>query len=159
MLSKHTICLTLGFAILKNLIRICLIIILLILANFTLQAQDDFAQLEKNWNIQAQGLIHELNSSKDTLILKSDKIINSLYAINKEYGRELDFRIDANEFKLPLNKLSKGKHVMVAVQSPVRIVFVVKISNNNPKQEPDQVISKTMVAIEPKSTGIKDNNN
>ncbi|WP_299118643.1 hypothetical protein [uncultured Winogradskyella sp.] len=133
----------------KNLIRICLVVILLFLLSFTLHAQDHYAKLEKNRNIQAKGLIHQLNTTRDTLILKSDKKINYLYSINKDYGRELDFHIDTTSYKLPLNKLSKGKHVFVAVQSPMRIVFVVKILKEIPKKESEETIEKGIVAIEP----------
>ncbi len=133
----------------KNLIRICLVIILLYLLSFTLQAQEPFAKLEKNRNIQAKGLIHELNETRDTLILKSDKKINYLYTINKDQGKDLDVYINATSYKLPLNKLPKGKHVFVAIQSPMRIVFVVKILKDIPKEEPNNIITEDIVAIEP----------
>ena len=116
---------------------------------FTLQAQESYAKLEKNRNIQAKGLIHKLNTTKDTLILKSDKIINSLYTINQSYNRELDFEIDSTDYKLPLNKLSKGKHVFVARQSPMQIVFVVQILKDIPKEKEDETFSEAIVAIEP----------
>lgn len=132
----------------KNLIRICLVVILLFLLSFTLQAQEPYAKLEKNRNVQAKGLIHHLNITRDTLILKSEKIINSLYTINQNYTRELDFEIDSTAYKLPLNKLSKGKHVFVARQSPMQIVFVVKILKDIPVEIPVQFTTKTIVAIE-----------
>lgn len=90
-------------------------------------AQNDFAKLEKNVNVRASGLIHHLNASKDTLILKSDSLINKFYTINMKYQRELDMSVNRNSIKIPLNTLSKGRHVVVAVQSPVRIVFVIQI--------------------------------
>ncbi|WP_298761931.1 hypothetical protein [uncultured Psychroserpens sp.] len=99
--------------------------------NFSIQAQNDFAKLEKNVNTRAKGLIQELNSSKDTLILKSDTIINKVYAVSSDYEREVDFTINKKYIEIPLNNLSKGKHVFVAVQSPIRIVFVVKIFRDN----------------------------
>ena len=133
----------------KNLIRICLVVILLLLLSFTLQAQEHYAKLEKNRNIQAKGLIHELNESRDTLILSSNKNINYLYAINKDYGRDLDVTINATSYKLPLNKLNKGKHVFVAVQSPMRIVFVVKILKDIPVEAPNAIITEEIVAVEP----------
>ena len=95
-------------------------------------SQEAFAKIDKNRNVQANGLFHALNKTKDTLILKSDKKINYLYSINKEHNRDLDFYIDSKSYKLPLNKLSKGKHVFVAVQSPLRIVFVVHILKEIP---------------------------
>ncbi len=133
----------------KNLIRICLVIILVILLSFTLHAQEHYAKLEKNRNIQAKGLIHKLNASRDTLILKSDKKINYLYAINKDYGRDFDVYIDTTSYKLPLNKLSKGKHVFVAVQSPMRMVFVVKILKDIPKEAPRAITTEDIVVTEP----------
>ncbi|MCD2260079.1 hypothetical protein [Psychroserpens luteolus] len=99
--------------------------------NFSIQAQNDFAKLEKNVNTRAKGLIQELNSSKDTLILKSDTIINKVYAVSSDYEREVDMTINKKHIEIPLNNLSKGKHVFVAVQSPIRIVFVVKIFRDN----------------------------
>jgi hypothetical protein len=144
---------------LKNLIRICLVLVLLFLLSFTLQAQGHFAKLEKNRNIQAKGLIHKLNKTGDTLILKSDKKINYLYSIDRDYGREFDFNIDTTSYKLPLNKLTKGKHVLVAVQSPMRIVFVVRILKDIPIQgEAIKVVSEELMAIEPIKIALTENN-
>ncbi|OUR99367.1 hypothetical protein A9Q86_12400 [Flavobacteriales bacterium 33_180_T64] len=99
--------------------------------NFLVEAQNDFARLEKNVNIRAKGLIQKLNSTKDTLILKSESLINKVYSINTDYKREVDLSINDKCIKIPLTKLSKGKHIFVAVQSPIRIVFVVKILRDN----------------------------
>lgn len=144
----------------KNLIRICLVIILIFLLGFTLNAQEQqpYAKLEKNKNIQAKGLIHKLNKTGDTLILQSDKKINYLYSINKDYGRDFDFYIDTTYYRLPLNKLSKGKHVLVAVQSPKRIVFVVKILRDIPKELPKNAISEEVVSTEPTKVTLTGNN-
>ena len=133
----------------KNFIRICLVLVLIFLLSATLQAQEHYAKLEKNRNIQAKGLIHQLNKTRDTLILKSDKKINYLYSINKDYGRELDFLVDATSYKLPLNKLTKGKHVFVVAQSPMRIVFVVRVLKDIPKEIPEEIITEDIVAVEP----------
>ncbi|MCA0132844.1 hypothetical protein [Winogradskyella alexanderae] len=142
----------------KNLLRICIVVVLLFLLSFTLQAQEHYAKLEKNRNIQAKDLIHELNKTKDTLILRSNKKINSLYSINKDYSRELDFYVNNTSFKLPLNKLSVGKHVMVAVQSPKRIVFVIRILKEIPVVS--EVISKpSKVASAVKFNAINAGNN
>ncbi|MFT4780693.1 hypothetical protein ES692_14685 [Psychroserpens burtonensis] len=95
--------------------------------NYTAQAQVDLAKLEKNVNIRAKGLIHNLNTTKDTLVLKSDSLINKLYSVSMAHEREIDMSINKTFVKIPLDQLSKGKHVFVAVQSSMRIVFVVKI--------------------------------
>lgn len=131
----------------KNLIRICLVIILLLLLGLSLNAQESYAKIDKNRNIQAEGLFHDLNKTKDTLILKSEKKISYLYSINKNYGREFDFYVDTTSYKLPLNKLSVGKHVLVAVQSPKRIVFVIHILKEIPKEKPIEIqVEKPVVA-------------
>lgn len=131
---------------------------LIFLLSFTLQAQESYAKLEKNRNIQAKELIHELNETKDTLILRSNKKINGLYSINKDYSRELDFYINDTSFKLPLNKLSVGKHVMVAVQSPKRIVFVIRILKEIPKTEPIKLTTKDIIATESEKALVLKNN-
>lgn len=99
--------------------------------NANSQMQNDFAKLEKNVNIRAKGLIHKLNKTKDTLILKSESLINKVYSVSATYEREVDLIINEKGISIPLNKLSRGKHVFVAVQSPVRIVFVVKVFRDN----------------------------
>ncbi len=119
----------------KNFIRICLLVVLIFLLSFSLKAQSYLAKLEKNKNVDAKELIHYLNETRDTLILESHKKINYLYTINKNYGREYDLYVNANSYRLPLRKLSKGKHVMVAVQSPKRIVFVVHILQDLEQEE------------------------
>ncbi|WP_179319350.1 hypothetical protein [Winogradskyella helgolandensis] len=137
----------------KNLIRIGLVIILIFLLSFTLQAQEPFAKLEKNRNVQAKGLIHELNTTKDTLILRSDNSITSLYTINQAYERELDFKIDSMSYKLPLHKLSKGKHVFVVSQSQIKIVFVVYLLPTTPKEDSEDLDIRYKVGI--KETDMK----
>lgn len=92
-----------------------------------LAAQNQFAILEKNVNVRAKDLTQSLNTTKDTLLLQSNSVINRVYAVNMNYKREIDLAVREKTVKIPLKKLSKGKHVFVAVQSSFRIVFVVKI--------------------------------
>ena len=126
--------------------RICLLLVIVFFYSIALKAQNHYSKLEKNRNIQAKGLIHELNHSGDTLILKSDKKINYLYSINKDNSRDLDFNINSNSYKLPLNKFSLGRHVIVAVQSPKRFVFVVKILKEIPIDKSLGMVSKNLTA-------------
>jgi hypothetical protein len=91
------------------------------------QAQKTYAVLEKNVNPGAKDLIHELNITKDTLLLKSHKPISYVYAINSKYAREIDKYIFENSFKVSLTGLSQGKHLFVVGQDHKKIVFVVKI--------------------------------
>lgn len=90
-------------------------------------AQDSFAILEKNKNTAVKNLIHELNLTKDTLILKSDSRIDRVYCINTDIKREVDTLIYAQEHKISLNTLTKGKHVFVVEQNRKKIVFVIRI--------------------------------
>lgn len=96
-----------------------------------LQAQNQYATLEKNYNVRAKDLSHELNATKDTLILNSPKTIDYVYAINSEYKREIDFYNNTNSLKIPLNQLSEGKHVFVVGHSRLQIVFVVRVKKDD----------------------------
>ncbi|MCB0446692.1 MAG: hypothetical protein KDD03_04115 [Gelidibacter sp.] len=93
------------------------------------QAQQSFAKIEKNVNVRAKDLYHDLNKTKDTLILKSEKNIDFVYSINEKYRREIDFEIEGDDHivRVPLHKLSKGKHTFVVGQSPLKIIFVVRV--------------------------------
>jgi len=107
-----------------------LLVLIIICANPFLQdllAQESFATIKKNVNIEARGLYHDLNKTKDTLLLKSDKKINYVYSINRNYRREIDDYVNAKSYKVPLKNLSKGKHLFVVQQSPVLIVFVIRV--------------------------------
>ena len=114
----------------------------------SLCAQNDFAVLEKNVNVRASGLKHELNTTKDTLLLSSTSNINKVYAVNMDYEREVEARINAKSFKIPLASLTKGKHVFVVVQSPLRIVFVVKILKDNSVVLPTNTVKLTALKNE-----------
>lgn len=100
------------------------------LVSFTfqqLQAQKQFALIEKNFNVIAKDLSHDLNSTKDTLLLESPKSIDYVYAINSDYKREIDFYNNSNSLKIPLNQLSKGKHVFVVGNQGMQIIFVIRV--------------------------------
>ncbi len=97
-----------------------------------LYAQEHFATIEKNVNFRASNLFHGLNKTRDTLLLKSDKEINYVYSINEDNNREINYHVNANSFKVPLENLSKGKHVFSVVQAPLLIVFVVHIFKDSP---------------------------
>jgi hypothetical protein len=116
---------------LKN-FTLTLITLLITLTFSNAFSQVDYARIDKNKNIQAEGFFHDLNKTKDTLVLKSDQKINYLYSIDKSQRRDLNLLINSKTYKLPLNKLGKGKHVFVAIQSPLRIVFVVHMLKEIP---------------------------
>lgn len=116
----------------------------------SLHAQGTFATLEKNVNFRANGLIEELNVTKDTLILRSEKKMSYVYAINQEYKREVDTYAGTDYFKVPLTNLSKGKHVFVVSISPLKIVFVVRILKDNEDNLPVESEALTVLKNEEK---------
>jgi hypothetical protein len=108
------------------------LIVLIIIAcsdllSTSVHAQEKFASIKKNVNNSANNLYHDLNKTKDTLILSGNKNIRYVYSINKLYKRETNQLINANSAKIPLTHLTKGKHVFVVEQTPLKIVFVIKV--------------------------------
>lgn len=114
----------------KRIFTLLLFVSLSVVINDVL-AQTSFAKIEKNYNVSAKSLSHELNLTKDTLLLKSERIITHVYSINSDYKREIDVYLDTNTYKLPLTNLSKGKHLLVVGESPKKIVFVIRIMESS----------------------------
>jgi hypothetical protein len=120
-----------------------LVIAFFCLLYFPVSAQE-FASIEKNKNAQAQQLYHELNVTKDTLLLKSDTKINYVYSINRNYEKEVYDFINATSYQVPLTKLTKGKHTFVVGQSPLKIVFVVRINGDATTASTSEETSEVM---------------
>lgn len=111
----------------KKTLLVLIIIACSDLLSTSVYAQEKFASIEKNVNNSANNLFHDLNKTKDTLILSGNKNIRYVYSINKLYKRETNQLINANSAKIPLTHLTKGKHVFVVEQTPLKIVFVIKV--------------------------------
>jgi hypothetical protein len=120
-----------------------LVIAFFCLLYFPVSAQE-FASIEKNKNAQAQQLYHELNVTKDTLLLKSDTKINYVYSINRNYEKEVYDFINATSYQVPLTNLTKGKHTFVVGQSPLKIVFVVRINGDATTASTSEETSEVM---------------
>lgn len=97
------------------------------LCSFNSNAQEPLAVLRKNVNTRASSLEHFLNSTQDTLVLRSAKKIDYVYSINRQYEREVYDYIFDTQYRVPLGHLSPGKHVFVVGQSQMKIVFVIII--------------------------------
>ena len=93
-------------------------------------AQDNYVILEKNRNFRANDLIHELNSNRDSLILRGSEKIKYVYSINSEYQREIDTYAGSHNYKVALSDLSPGKHVLVVSHKQKLVVFVLKKYRN-----------------------------
>lgn len=103
------------------------------LFSFPINAQTNYAVLEKNLNVRAKDLIHELNSTKDSLLIQSTSRIKYIYSINEDYQREIFTYVGKNKVKVALDNLSLGKHVMVVNHKAQLIVFVLKIFAEEPE--------------------------
>ncbi|NND52601.1 MAG: hypothetical protein HKN54_09340 [Flavobacteriaceae bacterium] len=90
-------------------------------------AQDKIAVLEKNTNVLAKDLSHELNATKDTIILRSKRRMHYVYSINNNNQREVDEFIEDFKYDIPVKKLSRGKHLFAVSYLQRKIVFVVRV--------------------------------
>ncbi|MCX7548168.1 hypothetical protein OS188_09400 [Xanthomarina sp. F1114] len=90
-------------------------------------SQAAFAKLEKNKNLLASSLFHELNSTKDTLLLQSKNEISHVYSLNAENEKEIDVYLNTTSTKISLVDLSPGKHVFIVDQTPKKILFVIRV--------------------------------
>lgn len=113
-------------------ITLTLIIAFFCLTHYQLIAQQDFAEIDKNINIRASGLYHDLNTTKDTLVLKGDTKISYIYSIHNKMKYDINRRVYATDYKVALRDLDKGKHIIVVVQQLLKIVFVVRIFGDAP---------------------------
>lgn len=115
----------------KTYVFLIFLITFIFCSQFAFSQTSYMAKIEKNTNFSARTLLHELNSTKDTLVLRSPSKISHIYSINNEFKREIDTYPFAFDYKLPLQNLSKGKHVLVVSQSPKKIIFVIYIMDKS----------------------------
>ncbi|MBT8258045.1 MAG: hypothetical protein KJO49_06205 [Bacteroidia bacterium] len=94
-------------------------------------SQDRFAIIEKNTNLVAKDLIHDLNETTDSLLLRSKGKMHHVYSINRQSKREIDRFIHNDEIKISLAKLSPGKHTFAVSYLQKKILFVIRIYDPN----------------------------
>ena len=82
--------------------------------------------IKKNVNARAKSLHHDLNKTKDTLVLRSSKKMFRVYTVG-DFGGVVDQYLNTYEYEVPLKGLEKGKYVFVVDQSKMKIVFQVLI--------------------------------
>ena len=110
-------------------------------------AQTKLITLEKNTNVLAKDLVHTLNKTKDSLLLRSNQKIHYIYSINSRNQKEIDQFVEAYEAMIPLTNLSSGKHVIAVSLLQRKILFVVWIHDPSEtykvrKPRPTQVASR-----------------
>lgn len=94
-----------------------------------MQAQDHFATIKKNYNVLAANLNHDLNKTRDTLVLKSEDPILKVYTVG-EYSGLVEEEVNGHELEVPLWSFKKGKYVFVVDQPKLKIVFQVLVHRN-----------------------------
>jgi len=90
-------------------------------------AQEKIAIVEKNNNVLAKDLSHELNASKDTLVLRSKHRMHYVYSVNSKNEREIDEFVEDVKINIPINRLSSGKHLFAVSYMQRKIIFVVRV--------------------------------
>ena len=106
-------------------------------------AQEKIASIEKNNNLLAKDLHHELNSTKDTIMLRSKRRMHYVYSLNNENKREIDEFVEDFKYDIPVDRLSHGKHLFAVSYLQRKIVFVVRVYDPRsssiviPKREED----------------------
>lgn len=105
--------------------RFLSVLFIFLACNF-IHAQYDYASIKKNVNARAKALFHDLNASKDTLILRSSNKMFRVYTVG-EFSGLIDQYLNSYEYEVPLRGLKQGKYVFVVDQSKKKIVFQVLI--------------------------------
>ena len=121
-----------------------LLFILPVFCSIHSYGQDKLFTLEKNRNVLANDLVHTLNRTKDSLLLRSNQKIHYIYSINRENEKEINQFVDAHEALIPLNDLSSGKHVIAVSLEQKKILFVVWVHDPN----------ESYIARKPKRTEV-----
>jgi len=99
------------------------IIILFLTFNFT-YGQAEFASIRKNIDFRAEQLFHDLNETKDTLILSSPAKIYRVYTVGTFEGL-VDHELITNNFEVPLSSFERGKYIFIVDQLGYKIVFTI----------------------------------
>ena len=90
-------------------------------------AQEKIASIEKNNHVLANDLTHELNPTKDTIVLRSKRRMHYVYSLNKENKREIDEFVEDVKYNIPVSRLSQGKHLLAVSYEQRKIIFVVRV--------------------------------
>ena len=132
---------------------ICIMICMLFCVKFSF-SQDEFATIRKNVNVLAKTLKHDLNASKDTLILEGKEPIRRLYTIGENAGVVDDY-IYNRFYKLPLHQLKNGRYLFVAFESRKRIVFEINVLGSSAKSNTTAVTTATILDANPINSPIE----
>lgn len=99
-------------------IKYKLVLVFLLVSSFTFCQK---TRLIKNINFRAKELKHNLNKSKDSLLLEANRTIFSVNLFNKDH--ELTFKTKSKKASIPLHKLNLGRYVVEVVLYDKRIIL------------------------------------
>lgn len=93
-------------------------------------AQEKNSEIHKNVNLRAKGLSHQLNTTKDSLLLDSDQLI---YRVSFLYDgtRKILYDNNSKKINIPLLQLERGKYTVLVYQESRIVVFGVTKSNTD----------------------------
>ena len=100
-----------------------LVIAFFCLSNLQTFAQQGFAEIEKNINFRARSLVHELNATKDSLFLKSEKDIKSIYTIHNQIKHDLIKHVNNKNYKYNQKKNLFRKAVIASQLLQLGFIF------------------------------------
>ena len=116
-----------------NLMRVLFIIYLIFCCNFKIVAQgSNNNKLEKNINVLAENLVQNLTVSRDSLVLKNDKLFSKVHFYKDNFEKTFYFKPAVTEGKISLQELPLGSYSVMFYQTDKIIVFRV---NRNSKFE------------------------
>ncbi|WP_299366451.1 hypothetical protein [Winogradskyella sp.] len=85
--------------------------------------------LLKNFNPKAKELKHNLNRTRDSLVLASDQIISKVELFNENFEKKV--KVENSEVKISLHNIPIGEfHVEVHLEGKIIIMELIKYSND-----------------------------
>ncbi|RNC87668.1 MAG: hypothetical protein ED556_00315 [Winogradskyella sp.] len=110
----------------------------------TLCLQGQNSTLLQNINPRAKELKHSLNTTGDSILLSSDKMIYKVDIFNSEY--EKSFSGNKYQLKIPLHDIPLGRFVVLAKLDAKLIA--ISLLRNRPYEEPRQALTMSRPSIE-----------
>lgn len=138
-----------------NPMRLLVILVVLCCCNAKGVAQIEvtYNELEKNVNNLAQGLKQDLSVSKDSLVLKNDKLFSKIDFYNENFQKTFYFKPAVTEGKISLRELPLGSYSVMFYQTDKIIVFRI-----NRKSKFENTIQAVASTIDTKSLDGLSNN-
>lgn len=108
------------------------------------QKEVTYNELEKNVNTLAEGLKQDLSVSRDSLVLKNDKLFSKIDFFNENFQKTFYFKPAVTEGKISLQELPLGSYSVMFYQTDKIIVF--RINRKSKFENTIQALASTMDA-------------